>query len=429
MDCEQVVPELGEKTDGNFVGTCSTYFSEAKSSQDAIFELLNSQLTLKSPSSGTFCRFFPNKPPVARKSFNSSERSPTNTDVEVGENISDLQCRPSQWKVRVQDEFVQRELCQSSSKRRKTSLNSYTLSKDSKLAVSNCEEEFSATVPSPTSRYKSPLRRGNWHESWESARSLGACSVHPGSCDLVISRVKHVISMIIQRNTCLLLSTVDKWLTLLCDFIEFNADEYILFLIMVKKYLVCNGQLQSLQDSIRPQKWERVLAICAYFVVFLSEEFAGRTRRDLEDLMGPAFHFGEEQFSFLSVIDWKVNVTCKEFQTIHDLILLEGNEYKFHVWKWLGFPLSELDPSGELFPYVALRNTKRNAACLIHSVHKDSDKSERYLVGNNEKLIGKAQGKEVPILEPSESDCFGSSDSLTKNLITCDSEEYQRVPC
>ncbi|EME32448.1 hypothetical protein Gasu2_04930 [Galdieria sulphuraria] len=428
MESEQVVPELGEeanRVEGSFEGLHSSSHRHVKFSQDAVFELLGSQLTLRSPSSGTFCPLFRKKPPSGKRCAEANSVAPFNDNVyESSASIKQREFFQPQCTSRLQDEVSEISSRDPVLKRRKTELNEDELSRSWENVISENHKALSFPAPSPVSRYKSPLRQGNWHESWESARSLGADSVPSQKSYMVISRVKHIISMIVQRSTCLSLTTLDKWLTLMCNFIEFNADEYVLFLIMVKKYLVSDGQLLSLHDCTRPQKWERVLAVCAYFVVFLSEEFTGRIRRDLEDLMGPAFHFGKEQQSFLSVVDWKVNVAYKEFEKVHQFLLLEGNEYKLQVWQWLGFSLNELDSCGDLAPSVALKNTQRSRASLVRA-----NECVTLSSGNNKPCTESTQEKKVPKIEANDGNCFGSSESITNSFISQESEEYQTVPC
>ncbi|GJQ08739.1 hypothetical protein GpartN1_g530.t1 [Galdieria partita] len=427
MEPEQVVHEFreeGNRVEGNLSDYQFNSIREAKSSQEAVFELLGSQLTLRSPSS-TVCRLFRKKPPSGKRSFESKLLAPENKDTyELSACVKHRElCSPHCISCS-QGESLESSSSDPAQKRRKTALHPCHSSPDSGSQVT-----VPVSIPSPSSRYKSPLRIGNWQESWESARSLGPPSIQSAKSDIVIARVKHIISMIIQRSTCLSLTTLDKWLTLMCNFIEFNADEFVLFLIMLKKYLMSNGQLQSLHDHTRPQKWERVLAVCAYFVIFLSEEFTGRIRRDLEDLMGPAFHFGKEQASFLSVVEWKVNVSYNEFEKLHQILLLEGNEYKSRAWQWLGFELSDLDASGELIPSVALKNTKRNRDAIMRLSKCISKDNGTFSLGDNKPCTELAQEKKLPKEKVSDDSCFSSRESVANELITCESEEYQTVPC
>eukprot|EP00871_Galdieria_phlegrea_P006081 jgi/Galph1/960/GphlegSOOS_G5645.1 len=209
----------------------------------------------------------------------------------------------------------------------------------------NQSKESVEQVSSPLSRYQSPLRKGNWVERWSSVRALGASPVPTSKTFLVASRVKTIVSMVIRRVTYLSLATLEKWLTLMCDFIELNADEFIFFLVMLKKYIECSGPLRSCLDYKRPQLWESVLAVCAYFAVLLSEEFAGRTRRDLEDLWVQISISGLHSYVYISF---------DEYEKIRDMILMDGEYYKKSVWDWLGFSLKELDSGGNLVDSIAL---------------------------------------------------------------------------
>jgi hypothetical protein len=425
MDFEQVVPEFVEnkkRSGEEAFGLCSTSYP-FKSSHDAVSELLGSHLSLNSPSGSSFCQKFRRTPATGKRNCDSFLLA-----SESGRNVVYNSCSrepvvPALGEGHSQDSSVGTDVsCDSVSKRRKTVVDNLNLSHSIDTRFLEIHGKVPFCTPSPTSRYKSPLRRGDWPESWQSARSLGASSVQPKDSETVVSRVKHMISMVIQRSTCLSLATLDKWLTLLCDFIEFNADEYLLFLVMLRKYLISNGQLQSLEDHVRPQKWERVLAVCAYFVVFLSEEFTGRIRRDLEDLMGPAFHFGREQASFLWVVDWRVNVTYNDFEAVRRLVLLDEKEYKTRLWQWLGFPLSELDSSGDLIPAVALKNTKMNVALMKRFDSRHPEESEAVSSATV------AQGDGVPKVLSNDKKQLPQDDSI-EHLISSEIEEYQKVPC
>ncbi|EME25898.1 uncharacterized protein Gasu_64410 [Galdieria sulphuraria] len=197
------------------------------------------------------------------------------------------------------------------------------------------------------------------------AKELGPGGIPQSVRKIVFQMVRCTVARVIRRVTGLSLSTVEKWFSLLSHFLELSAEEQLMFLIFLRKYLKHNGPLREGQDSLRPQKWERVLALCAYFSVWLSEEFAARTREDLVTLMGPRFHFGKEQKEFLIAVDWRIYIGYDEYcHTLEMFLIPDEMQRGVIIWEWLGYSTLELTESLDVRREVILSNLTRHSTVL-----------------------------------------------------------------
>lgn len=166
-------------------------------------------------------------------------------------------------------------------------------------------------------RWQTPLRVGRWKEKWESARELGLeVAVRSFEQRGVVGVVRSTIAEVVVASVgdLLPIETVQKWLCLLCEYLELNADEQVLVVCLLRKFVQYGGKFVGEGDWARPQRWECVVAIACYFSVLLTEEFPGRTSMDLRELLGPNFHFGREQVEFLKAVDWRISISTEVFQ-------------------------------------------------------------------------------------------------------------------
>jgi len=140
------------------------------------------------------------------------------------------------------------------------------------------------------------------------------------------------VAQAVVANVGLPHTTVDKWLHLLAEYLELNADEHVLAICLVRRYLAAGRSLVGENDWARPQRWECVIAISCYLAVLLSEEFPGRTAFDLKELLGANFRFGREQIEFLKAIDWKASIPREEFEAAAEILRGDGNSKKMTAW-------------------------------------------------------------------------------------------------
>lgn len=179
-------------------------------------------------------------------------------------------------------------------------------------------------------RWETPLRAGKWKERWEGARELGlgagvrgavaggvAMVVRGSVAEFVVAYVGDVLPR----------ATVEKWLCLLCEYLELNADEQVLLVCLLRRYVECGGKFVGQGDWARPQRWECVVAIACYLSVLLSEEFPGRTAMDLRELLGANFRFGVEQVAFLRAVNWRICIATDYFEEVKEACegILKGN--------------------------------------------------------------------------------------------------------
>jgi hypothetical protein len=170
-------------------------------------------------------------------------------------------------------------------------------------------------------RWQTPLRIGKSVEKWESARELGLdFAVRSREQRGVIAVVRSAIAEVVVASVgdLLPLATVQKWLCLLCEYLELNADEQVLVVCLLRKFTEYGGKFVGEGDWARPQRWECVVAIACYFAVLLTEEFPGRTSMDLRELLGPNFHFGREQVAFLKAVDWRISISTESFREVKE---------------------------------------------------------------------------------------------------------------
>jgi hypothetical protein len=173
-----------------------------------------------------------------------------------------------------------------------------------------------APPPAQKPRWETPLRTGTWPEAWQSAIDLATDAPTTPQQLAAVSRtvratVAEAVVSIVGEH--LPRPTVEKWLCLLSEYLELNADEQILVLCLLRRYVECDGQFVGQADHLRPQKWEKVIAVACYLSVLLSEEFPGRTATDLRELLGPNFRFGAEQIVFLKQVDWRISISHEYF--------------------------------------------------------------------------------------------------------------------
>jgi hypothetical protein len=173
-----------------------------------------------------------------------------------------------------------------------------------------------APPPAQKPRWETPLRIGTWPEAWQSAIDLSSDAPTTPQQLAAVSRtvratVAEAVVSIVGEH--LPRPTVEKWLCLLSEYLELNADEQILVLCLLRRYVECDGLFVGQADHLRPQKWEKVIAVACYLSVLLSEEFPGRTANDLRELLGPNFRFGAEQIVFLKQVDWRISISHEYF--------------------------------------------------------------------------------------------------------------------
>ncbi len=189
-------------------------------------------------------------------------------------------------------------------------------------------------------RWATPLRVGKWFEHWESARELGLhVAVRSPERANVMNVVRTAIAEAVVNNvgSVLPLTTVLKWLCLLFEYLELNADEQVLVVCLLRKYVAAGGKFVGEGDWARPQRWECVIAISCYFSVLLTEEFPGRTSLDLRELLGPNFRFGVEQLAFLRIVDWRISVDAPTFGEVKECCVkvannVEGEKQRLSQW-------------------------------------------------------------------------------------------------
>lgn len=178
-----------------------------------------------------------------------------------------------------------------------------------------CSDDLSPSClppPAQKPRWETPLRVGKWPEEWESATELAEkAPASPTEQREIARTVRSTIAeaLILFVGEQLPRTTVDKWLCLLAEYLELNADEQVLVLCLLRRYVDCGGLFVGEGDNLRPHTWERVVAVCCYLAVLLSEEFPGRAASDLRELLGPNFKFGADQISFLKKVDWRISVS------------------------------------------------------------------------------------------------------------------------
>lgn len=168
-------------------------------------------------------------------------------------------------------------------------------------------------------RWQTPSRSGRWIESWESAHELGThVSIRSAQAESVGKALREVVSEAIVKYVGAHLSqnTVDRWLCLLCEYLELNTDEQVLIVCLLRRYLKKGGRFISPGDWQRPQRWECVVAISCYLSVLLTEEFPGRIALDLKELLGANFSFGNEQLVFLKTVDWGISISTEEVMEV-----------------------------------------------------------------------------------------------------------------
>lgn len=168
-------------------------------------------------------------------------------------------------------------------------------------------------------RWQTPPRAGIWLERWESARQLG---MHVGVRSARARDVGDVLRSVLADAVVTYVGphlprgTVEKWLCLLCEYLELNADEQVLVICLLRLYARCGGRFVGQGDWARPQRWECVIAVACYLAVLLTEEFPGRTAIDLKELLGPNFRFGAEQVAFLKTVDWRICIAADDMEDV-----------------------------------------------------------------------------------------------------------------
>lgn len=170
-------------------------------------------------------------------------------------------------------------------------------------------------------RWETPLRARRQREPWQGARELGIdVCVRTAAASAVGSVVRATVADVVVAyvGPTLPRPTVEKWLCLLCEYLELNADEQVLVVCLLRRYVQSGGRFVGRGDWARPQRWECVVAVACYMAVLLTEEFPGRTAMDLRELLGPNFRFGSEQISFLKVVDWRISVDNASFKEVRE---------------------------------------------------------------------------------------------------------------
>uniref|UniRef100_A0A7S1TFI5 Uncharacterized protein n=1 Tax=Compsopogon caeruleus TaxID=31354 RepID=A0A7S1TFI5_9RHOD len=183
-------------------------------------------------------------------------------------------------------------------------------------------------------RWETPRRRGYRIEPWQDAREFGTNPIDFSSRKRSCAVVRAVVARLVSSSVGLSPRTVEKWFNLLAEYLELNADEYLIVLCLLRKYLAAGGHLVIPNEVSRPQRWECVIAICCYMAVLLSEEFPSRAASDLKELLGPSFQFGKEQIAFLKVLDWNIEVPPRTFAWAYELAV-NDTDGKAKIDDWL----------------------------------------------------------------------------------------------
>jgi hypothetical protein len=206
---------------------------------------------------------------------------------------------------------------------------------DMRLAQSGYDANDSpAAPPAQKPRWETPLRVGTWPEAWQSAVALASdAPVSPLQLAAVSRTVRATVAEAVVSivGDHLPRPTVEKWLCLLSEYLELNADEQILVLCLLRRYVDCDGLFVGESDHLRPQKWEKVIAVACYLSVLLSEEFPGRTATDLRELLGPNFRFGIEQMAFLKQVDWRISIS-HEFYVETKKAVMTNDRVRLRGW-------------------------------------------------------------------------------------------------
>ena len=231
-----------------------------------------------------------------------------------------------------------------------------TVSKPSPRARRVVETKLAALI-SPAAEYpkklrwQTPRRTGKWSEPWQSARELGlhVCVRTANAAD-IMAVVKQCVAHAVVSHVGphLPKHTVEKWLCLLCEYLDLNADEQVLVVCLLRKYVSAGGKFVGTGDWARPQRWECVVAVACYLAVLLTEEFPGRAAMDLRELLGPNFRFGKEQIDFLKTIDWKITVHPDMFKEVKDtsIDMIEGTKNHLDVTvEWFNTKQSTTAPT------------------------------------------------------------------------------------
>ncbi|KAI0556663.1 hypothetical protein FGB62_394g06 [Gracilaria domingensis] len=228
-------------------------------------------------------------------------------------------------------------------------------------------------------RWETPLRAGKWRESWEGARELGlpVCvrSAQAPAVSKVI-RASVADAVVAYVGPHLPRHTVEKWLCLLFEYLELNADEQVLVVCLLRRYVRMGGRFVGRGDWARPQRWECVVAVASYFAVLLSEEFPGRTAMDLRELLGPNFRFGSEQVSFLKVVDWRISIEAEDFKDVKEVsqkIFEEDAAAKQKMNDWF-----QIDKASAETKHRAAAEAAAAAAAMVHTPAPTVGKKRSY---------------------------------------------------
>lgn len=211
-------------------------------------------------------------------------------------------------------------------------------------------------------RWQTPSRAGRQREKWHGARFLGLKhSVKPELATGVMETMREIVAHVVVAyvGTALPKQTVVKWLCLLCEYLELNADEVVLVVCLLRRYVRAGGKFIGKGDWARPQRWECVVAVACYLAVLLTEEFPGRTAMDLRELLGGNFRFGKEQMAFLTIVDWRISVSGEDFAEVKDVlqgVLQEVDGEKEKVWDWFKIKEAEMEREKKLADHHAAMN-------------------------------------------------------------------------
>jgi hypothetical protein len=191
--------------------------------------------------------------------------------------------------------------------------------------------------------------------------------------------LQYLISSLVTPYTDHPFATVSKWLELVCDYLALNADELLLMLIYLARYIALNARYplrtlsrpnvtpvtemqpwRSLESAVsdltqpesfglgpddfqrplfrpidpmtgklmracnepRAQQWEQVLAVAAYTAVFSLEEFPRRTELEIRDLLGGVrWSMRAAQLLVYDALEWRLLILEPEYVAIRDLVL------------------------------------------------------------------------------------------------------------